>query len=83
MWLEKDIFPSEPVFVQNKSVTDPSAPGEEDNGVILSICVSTKKDVPAFLLILDAKTLAEIARCTTTVTGLPYGFHHTFLPSDF
>ena len=30
--------------------------------------------------ILDAKTFTELGRATTDVTGIPYGFHHTFIP---
>lgn len=69
------------MFVQNPSAIDISG-ADEDNGVILSICVSTKKDIPIFLLILDAKTFVEVGRATTDIYGVPYGFHHLFLPSQ-
>ena len=38
------MFPSEPVFVGNPENLD-----DEDDGVILSIVVSTKKNSPIFL----------------------------------
>ena len=66
--------------------------------MILSICVSTKKDSPIFLLVLgmlsmlvtyktqidisDARTFNELGRATTAITGIPYGFHHTFIPDE-
>lgn len=82
VWREPNIFPSEPVFVQNPDSRDISG-ADEDNGVILSICVSTEPNVPIFLLILDAETFEEIGRATSDVLGIPYGFHHIFLPEGF
>ena len=79
IWSEDDIYPSEPVFVQDPSSTD-IAGADEDKGVILSVCVSTKSNVPIFLLILDAATFEEIGRAETDICSLPYGFHHIFLP---
>jgi len=79
IWSEDDIYPSEPVFVQDPASTD-IAGADEDKGVILSVCVSTKPNVPIFLLILDAATFEEIGRAQTDICSLPYGFHHTFLP---
>ena len=46
------MFPSEPVYVPN-----PSAKDDEDSGVVLSICVSTKPGAPIFLLVLGKLVL--------------------------
>lgn len=80
-WQEENIYPSEPIFIQNPEAREIDGE-DEDNGVILSICVSTDESIPIFLLVLNAKTMTEIARAETDLTGLPYGFHHYFLPEN-
>ena len=58
IWWEEDMFPSEPVYVPN-----PSAKDDEDSGVVLSICVSTKPGAPIFLLVLGKLMLNIASLC--------------------
>uniref|UniRef100_A0A8D0GRU9 Beta-carotene oxygenase 1 n=1 Tax=Sphenodon punctatus TaxID=8508 RepID=A0A8D0GRU9_SPHPU len=60
-WEEEHCWPAEPAFV-----TSPNAK-EEDDGIILSSIVSSDPKKLPFLLILDAKTLKEVARATVNV----------------
>ncbi|KAM5142364.1 carotenoid-cleaving dioxygenase, mitochondrial-like [Mantella aurantiaca] len=73
IWQEDGFYPSEPVFVPG-----PDCNGEDD-GVILSAVVTPRQDKTTFLLVLDAKSFAEIARAEIPVQ-MPYGFHGMFLP---
>ncbi|KAI5608599.1 beta,beta-carotene 15,15'-monooxygenase, partial [Silurus asotus] len=57
-WAEEDCFPSEPKFVASPGAVD------EDDGVILSSVVSVNPQKSPFMLVLDAKTLKEIARAS-------------------
>jgi beta,beta-carotene 9',10'-dioxygenase len=66
-WLEKDCYPSEPVFVASSDAQ------EEDEGVILSIILDQERG-NSFLLVLDAKTFAEIARAYVP-HHIPSGLH--------
>lgn len=75
-WQEPNAIPGEPVFIP-----EPSA-SEEDKGVVVSI-VLNEKDNTAFLLILDAKTMREMARIYaphSIPTGLHGQFFHLNLP---
>ncbi|EEC17993.1 beta-carotene dioxygenase, putative [Ixodes scapularis] len=57
LWRESDTqFPSEAVFIG-----DPEGE-EEDDGVLLTVVNDTDYTRPDFLLVLDAKTLTEVAR---------------------
>ena len=70
-WRGEGCHPSEPLLVLR-----PGA-GEEDDGVVLSVVLEPGKG-ESFLLVLDAKTLKEVARAT--VTGvLPFGLHGCFV----
>ncbi|XP_051053378.1 carotenoid-cleaving dioxygenase, mitochondrial isoform X2 [Phodopus roborovskii] len=73
VWREDGFYPSEPIFVP--------APGadEEDGGVILSVVITPNQSESNFLLVLDAKNLAELGRAEVPVQ-MPYGFHGTFVP---
>ena len=64
-WSHPDYLVSEPVFVARDSDND----GDEDDGVVLSLL--TKKTVLNYagLLILNAKTLEEIARVDFETKG--------------
>jgi beta,beta-carotene 9',10'-dioxygenase len=66
-WHEEGCYPGEPVFV--------AAPGaaNEDDGVILSVVLDTRK-AASFLLILDAATFGELARAEVP-HPIPFGFH--------
>ncbi|XP_026098686.1 retinal Mueller cells isomerohydrolase isoform X2 [Carassius auratus] len=74
IWQEPDAYPSEPLFVQSPEATD------EDDGVLLSIVVKpgvTQR--PAFLLILNATDLTEIARAEVDVM-IPVTLHGLYKP---
>lgn len=66
-WSEPGCYPGEPVFVP--------APGEsgEDEGVLLSV-VLDGRSATSFLLVLDARSLGEVARATVP-HHIPFGFH--------
>jgi carotenoid cleavage dioxygenase-like enzyme len=66
-WTEDGCHPGEPVFVA------PPHPRGEDDGVILSVVLDSKRDL-SFLLVLDAATLTELARAAAPMR-LPFGFH--------
>ncbi|XP_072174952.1 beta,beta-carotene 15,15'-dioxygenase-like [Diadema setosum] len=73
-WHKPNHYPSEPIFVEAPDAVD------EDDGVLLSTVISSETQ-RAFLLVLDAKTLEEVARaeipekmtCPITFHG---GFFH-------
>ena len=69
-WQQEFCFPSEPVFI-----TKPDGPAEDD-GLILSVVLDTKKQT-SFLLILDAKNMQEIAQAQMP-NIMPFGFHGQF-----
>nr|XP_021484916.1 retinoid isomerohydrolase [Meriones unguiculatus] len=72
MWQEPDSYPSEPIFVSQPDGL------EEDDGVVLSVVVSPGVgQKPAYLLILNAKDLSEIARAEVE-TNIPVTFHGLF-----
>jgi carotenoid cleavage dioxygenase-like enzyme len=66
-WEQDGCFPGEPVFV--------AAPGSEaeDGGVLLSVVLDTHSQ-SSFLLVLDARTLEELARARAP-HRIPFGFH--------
>ncbi len=69
-WSEPGLMPGEPVFIANPIET------EEDKGLIVTIVLDYKKQ-NAFLLVLDATTFKEIARCYTP-HPIPAGLHGQF-----
>ncbi|TSL68245.1 Beta,beta-carotene 15,15'-dioxygenase [Bagarius yarrelli] len=73
VWSEEDCYPSEPKFVASPDAVD------EDDGVILSSVVSTNPSKSSFMLVLDAKTLKEIARATINAT-VHLDLHGLFIP---
>ncbi len=70
VWSEPGCFPGEPVFV-----AAPDA-GEEDEGVLLSIVLDSGSG-RSFMLVLDAQSLAELARAEAP-HHIPFGFHGQF-----
>jgi beta,beta-carotene 9',10'-dioxygenase len=72
-WYEQGCYPGEPVFV--------SAPSRAaaDDGVLLSVVLETGKDRSS-LLVLDAATLAELARAEAP-HAIPFHFHGNYLPN--
>ncbi|XP_072130787.1 retinoid isomerohydrolase-like isoform X1 [Mobula birostris] len=74
MWQEPNTYPSEPIFVPHPDALD------EDDGVLLTSVISPGSGQnPAFLLILDAKNLSEIARAEVEI-NIPVTFHGMYKP---
>ena len=73
VWREEGCTPGEPIFVPSPGGT------EEDDGVILAIVLDSTL-LRSKLMILDAKTMKEIARAEMK-TPFPAGFHGTFVRS--
>ncbi|KAG8506245.1 Beta,beta-carotene 15,15'-dioxygenase [Galemys pyrenaicus] len=73
-WGEEHCWPGEPVFVAKPDAKD------EDDGIILSVVISTIPQKHPFLLILDAKSLTELARATFDVEMHP-DLHGLFIPT--
>lgn len=71
-WHAAGLYPGEPVFVPS-----PSAEAEDD-GVLLSIVLDIDKEL-SFLLVLDAASLAEMARAAAP-HAIPFHFHGNFFP---
>lgn len=71
MWEQHGQTPGEAVFVP-----DPKGQ-EEDDGVLLSVVLDGLKG-KSYLLVLDAKTMLEVARAEMEVP-MPLGFHGTFV----
>ena len=75
IWQESFRYPGEPVFVAApKTQAD-----NEDAGLILSVVLDAKKE-QSFLLVLDAQTFTELARCAVP-HHIPFGFHGNFFGS--
>ncbi|XP_077994411.1 carotenoid-cleaving dioxygenase, mitochondrial-like [Glandiceps talaboti] len=68
-------YPGEPAFVAAPNSTC------EDDGVVLSCILTSKKDMPAYLLILDAKTFEEIARAVIPIP-MAFGLHGIFIKAN-
>ncbi|KAK3593226.1 hypothetical protein CHS0354_012304 [Potamilus streckersoni] len=73
-WAEDNAYPSEPVFVP-----DPDG-AEEDDGILMSAVNDTdfESGKQAFLLILNAKTMHELARVHFNIPRFPKDFHGLF-----
>ncbi|XP_059486295.1 carotenoid isomerooxygenase [Neocloeon triangulifer] len=74
-WCENLVYPSEPIFVP---APDPQS---EDDGVILSALVwgGEGRECQVALLVLDAKNMTELARCTFETGGpVPKCLHGWF-----
>jgi hypothetical protein len=75
-WEEQNQYPSEPIFVPRKSV---SLAMTEDNGYILSIVLDAIS-YNSYLLILDARTMKEIAKAIIPIP-IPltcHGFYESY-----
>jgi carotenoid cleavage dioxygenase-like enzyme len=66
-WSQAGCFPGEPIFVPNPQGR------EEDDGVVLSLVLDFAHS-RSFLLILNAKTMTELARAETP-HAIPVGLH--------
>lgn len=73
-WGEEHCWPGEPVFVASPDAKD------EDDGVILSVVLSTDPQKQPFLLILDAKSFTELARASFDVE-MHVDLHGLFIPA--
>jgi beta,beta-carotene 9',10'-dioxygenase len=73
VWFAEGCFPGEPVFV-----SEPGAEAEGE-GVLLSVVFDARRSV-SFLLVLDAQSLAEIARAECP-HHIPFSFHGNFFPA--
>ncbi|XP_044882044.1 retinoid isomerohydrolase isoform X2 [Mauremys mutica] len=72
VWQEPDSYPSEPIFVSHPDAL------EEDDGVVLSVIVNPGAgQKPAYLLILNAKDMSEVARAEVEM-NIPVTFHGMF-----
>lgn len=63
---------SEPVFVPAPDAVD------EDDGIVLATVNDVRPGCSDFMIILDARTMEEIARCKTSIR-VPIGIHGMFL----
>jgi carotenoid cleavage dioxygenase-like enzyme len=69
-WREPGTHPGEPVLAKRPGAT------EEDDGVLLSVLLEPARGASA-LLVLDARTLEELARARVP-HHIPFGFHGAF-----
>ncbi|XP_068208769.1 beta,beta-carotene 15,15'-dioxygenase-like [Palaemon carinicauda] len=67
---------SEPIFVGAPNAID------EDDGVLLASVCDVQPGKSDFMLVLDARTMEEIARCEVSAK-VPNGLHGIFLPDKF
>ena len=72
VWREPSCYPGEPVFVPSPE----SHEDAEDAGLILSVVLDAER-AHSFLLVLDARSFTELARCEVP-HHIPFGFHGTF-----
>ncbi len=70
IWKENSLIPGEPVFVKTPNSTD------EDDGILMVVCYDKEKTTSC-LVILNAKTMQEIARADTPL-HIPASLHGTF-----
>jgi beta-carotene 15,15'-monooxygenase len=69
-------FAGEPIFIRNPDAND----DDEDNGVILTVVVDSRKESNDYLLFIDAKTFKEIGRATFN-GSIPFLIHGLYIPS--
>lgn len=68
IWHRDLHYPGEPIFVP-----DPKGSEEDDGVVITNVLDATKKE--SYLLVLDAKSMTEVAKAGPTPHVIPHGFH--------
>ncbi|CAG8689531.1 1835_t:CDS:2, partial [Acaulospora colombiana] len=69
MWTEEHCYPSEPVFVAY-----PGRESDEDDGILLSV-IFDGENLKSFLVVIDAKTMKELARADLPHV-VPISFGH-------
>ncbi|XP_053556642.1 beta,beta-carotene 15,15'-dioxygenase isoform X2 [Bombina bombina] len=74
-WSEDMSWPAEPLFVPHPDSKD------EDDGVILSVIVSSDPKKQSFLLVLDAKTFIELGRASISA-NIHIDLHGIFIPDQ-
>ncbi|KAL2088540.1 hypothetical protein ACEWY4_015439 [Coilia grayii] len=74
-WTAENCWPSEAIFIASPNAT------EEDDGVLLMSVINTVPGEHGFLLVLDAKTLKEIARAHVKAE-LHMDMHGHFIPQN-
>lgn len=74
IWYQPDTYPGEPIFVP-----DPDRQSE-DHGVLLSIVLDASQGT-SFLLVLDARSMQEIARAVLP-QAVMFGFHGIYVADD-
>ena len=75
-WSQPGCFPGEPVFVAAPGSANGSRTAAEDEGVLLSVVLDGERET-SFLLVLDARSLEELARAEVP-HAIPFGFHGQF-----
>jgi carotenoid cleavage dioxygenase-like enzyme len=73
-WSETQCYPGEPIFA---AAPDAQA---EDDGVVLSVVLNAERGT-SFLVVLDAKSFAEIGRAGVP-HHIPFGLHGLFVPAS-
>jgi beta,beta-carotene 9',10'-dioxygenase len=71
-WEEKNVVPSEPVFLASPNAI------EEDDGVLLSVGLTLGDERCAYLLVINAKDMKEIGRAKVNVQ-IGAGIHGIFI----
>ncbi|MDZ4763581.1 MAG: carotenoid oxygenase family protein [Chloroflexota bacterium] len=66
-WSAPDAYPGEPVFIPTPDAQN------EDDGVLLSVVLDAAAG-HSYLVVLDARTMNEIA-CASAPVAVPFGFH--------
>ncbi len=74
MWYSLDCYPGEPVFIPAPDAS------QEDEGVLLSVVLDAAQNT-SFLLVLDARSLTELARAEVG-HHIPFGTHGEFFSKD-
>lgn len=68
VWSRPGHYPNEPIFV-----ADPNGTREDDGVVVTNVLDTGKKQ--SYLLVLDARTMTEIASAGPTPHMIPHGYH--------
>ena len=69
-WREAGSYPGEPIFVRRPGTR------REDDGVLLSVVLEARRKASS-LVVLDARTLTELARASVP-HHIPFGLHGLF-----
>ncbi|KAI1916466.1 hypothetical protein LOZ61_001123 [Ophidiomyces ophidiicola] len=79
-WKNPSQYAGEPIFIPRKQTNgDPLDNIDEDDGVLLSVVLDGTAG-KSYLLVLDARTMKEVARASVK-GAIGFGFHGTHVPS--